>query len=118
MSHADFVAVEQDAEGKAIRHHFVSTPDVSEPNFYRDVRSFEAFRNPFYPARRKNSQRRFFVKWLDEHKISETVWKSTCKRTGLEYVVVPEVHHESVDAFYAYIGYDRKFKKLLEQGTP
>lgn len=48
------IIIEQ-LNGYPLNIHKVSLPDAGEDNFYRDIRSFEAFCNPFYFAKRRTN---------------------------------------------------------------
>lgn len=92
-----------------VKLHYVATPSPGEKDFYRGVGSFEAFRNPKYPKRQSNNGHWFYPERLIEFEIDRKNIGKYLKK----YYDVPEIHHESIDAFYNYIGYDRKTKRYV-----
>jgi hypothetical protein len=105
------VAVEHDLDSKRkLCYHYVPLVDIRDRRYYREIRSWSAFCNPRFPKRQRTAAVWFHVKTLEDHKIDMACWAATRKRTGIKMDKVPVLKHESVDAFYAHIGYNRKTK--------
>ncbi len=114
----DAIVIEYDTtrpDPQRVRIHVVSLPDVRDAGHYRDIRSWSAFGNIMFPARRRFSSGHYRAMCMADYEMSESFWKRTCKRNKLPYHAVPEVRHASLQSFYDHIGYNRKTKRVVEK---
>lgn len=94
--------------------HFVTTPSVTEPHFYRQTTSMDSFRNReairFNRAymRKKPLPVRCHVQPRSDWNIMWSRGRPFADRDPL-----PEFYHADLWAFYKAIGYDYKNKKYL-----
>lgn len=114
------VFVEYGPGNEPIKRHEVTMPSVPEHDFYRQTVSFDAFRNFTGKICQKTSVLTFHYKDEETIKLNEESKARFIEKYGKGKVIegwitpmeLPGVYHPSIWAFYKYIGYDYKKKKL------
>lgn len=112
------IFVEYGPGNEPIKRHEVNMPDVPEHDFYRQTVSFNAFTNFVAKVCAKTGRLTFHYKDEESIKFEEESKARFLKEYGdkasgwLIATDLPGVYHPSIWAFYKYIGYDYKKKKL------
>lgn len=102
----DKIVVTERIDGLPIRLHFFKRPNPYDKDFYREIRSYSAFNNVLHPKRRINKN----ISYSCTHEIEFDIWANF--KSSLEWLKdIERINHDNLQAFYAFIGYNRKTKK-------
>lgn len=99
---------------KHLRLHVLWLPTVTEPDFYRQVTSFNAFfhsggKRGLYGPNWKGDELLYSEKDWEEFENECEIWGKDLP--ALDYRNLPQIEHQSIWEFYESIGYDFRKKK-------
>ncbi len=106
-----------------VKLHVVAVPNFSEPGFYRQTGSMNAFRRNIHALGSKmitsrQPGTRFHVRWAEEFAMdlesearNAALLKTYGKTSRHDTTKLPRADYASVKHFYAAIGYDTKKRK-------
>lgn len=102
------VILEFDAEGNTVRQHHVPIPTASKA-------SWQEFLDKKVPARRRTVTHCYAKRLQSQQSADreEARNRKMFEAAGIKFPEVVKVYHESVVAFYRYIGYDDELKKIM-----